>query len=105
MTTKRELTREDIQLITKVMDRADSITQSLHGDDFTPVDRPNSLVDMISAVKTFDLDLEAWLAIDDVNFMHDFIGVKHNINRSSFDSNDFNGFLPRIRSMKQIPNK
>lgn len=55
------------------------------------------LMDIESADKKFNLDLERWLASDDVDFIHELFGITNNINRESgFPATDFGFFTPRF---------
>lgn len=55
------------------------------------------MMDIESADKKFRLCLDDWLHADDFNFMHDFCGIKNNINRKNgFPATDFGLFVPRF---------
>lgn len=56
----------------------------------------NVVMDIESADKKFNLDLEAWLNADDFNFAHDFVGIISNIDRSEYPATNFGYFLPRF---------
>ena len=62
-----------------------------------PKERSTALMDLESADLKFDLRLDDWLNADDVNFAHDFLGIRSNVNRASgFPAKDFGFFLPRF---------
>lgn len=55
------------------------------------------MMDIESADKKFHLRLDVWLNADDFNFMHDFYGIRNNINRKNgFPATDFVFFVPRF---------
>ena len=53
-----------------------------------------NMMDMQLATDHFNMRLEEWLAADDFNFAHDYIGIQNHIDRinKTFD----NRFLPRF---------
>lgn len=55
------------------------------------------MMDIESADRKFNLRLDDWLAADNFNFAHDFIGIRDNINRGNgFPATDFGFFVPRF---------
>ena len=55
------------------------------------------MMDIESADKKFHLRLNDWLNADDFSFMHDFYGIRNNIDRKNgFPANDFGFFVPRF---------
>lgn len=55
------------------------------------------MMDIESADKKFHLRLADWLNADDFNFMHDFYGIRNNIDRKNgFPATDFGLFVPRF---------
>lgn len=57
----------------------------------------STFMDLESADLMFKLRLEEMLAASDVDFAHDFCGIRDNINRSgSFPITDFGLFVPRF---------
>lgn len=55
------------------------------------------MMDIESADKRFCLRLDDWLNADNFNFMHDFYGIRNNINRENgFPATDFGLFIPRF---------
>lgn len=59
-------------------------------------DRTTVLMDIESADKKFNLRLDEWLNADEFNFVHDYLGIRNNINRSEFPATDFGLFVPRF---------
>ena len=51
-------------------------------------------MDIDLAIKHFNVDLESWLAADDENFAHDFMGIQRHVNRETLLFEDC--FLPRF---------
>lgn len=81
---------ERYQQYVAVCDRAKKLT-GFDGD------RIGTLMDIESADRKFHLRMEDWLAADDFNFLHDFIGIQSNINRADgFPATDFGLFVPRF---------
>lgn len=63
-------------------------------DESEAIDR---MMDIESADRKFDLRLDEWIAADDFNFAHDFLGIRDNINRNDgFPATDFGLFVPRF---------
>lgn len=57
----------------------------------------STMMDIESADRKFNLRLDDWLASDDFNFAHDFLGIRKNINRcDGFPATDFGFFVPRF---------
>lgn len=53
-----------------------------------------AIMDIESADRKFNLNLNEFLEADDFNFAHDFTGIQGNIVRDDFPATDF-GFLCR----------
>ena len=53
------------------------------------------MMDIESADKKFNLRLDDWFEADDFNFVHDFCGIRDNIVRDKFQSDNFGFFVPR----------
>lgn len=58
------------------------------------------MMDIESADLKFNLRLDDWLNADDFNFAHDFYGIRDNIVRDKFPSNDFGYFVPRFAGQR-----
>lgn len=59
--------------------------------------RMGVLMDIESADRKFHMDLDAWLASDDYDFLHEFTGIQLNVNRADgFPATDFGLFVPRF---------
>lgn len=71
------------------------IAQRAEGMGLYKGERSTFLMDLESADKAFNLNLEELLNADDLNFTHDIIGIVTNIDRSEFPATDFNFFVPR----------
>lgn len=56
-------------------------------------------MDIKSADKFFNLNLNNWLESDTHNFLHDFIGISNHIDRSSFPAVEFKGFVSRFATV------
>ncbi len=56
----------------------------------------DALMDVESADRFFNLDLDGWLKASDEDFVHDFCGIRDNIVRDGFPATDFGMFLPRF---------
>lgn len=50
-------------------------------------------IDLDKAIERFNLRLDEMLESDDLNFIHDFVGIQNNINRATGEFE--NCFLPR----------
>lgn len=66
--------------------------------------RINHLIDLTYANKAFNIDWKSWYESDDMNFIHDFIGIYKNIDRDKIQSTDkysecFNLFVPRFSNI------
>ncbi|MDU3109511.1 MAG: hypothetical protein E7B14_17230 [Clostridium sp.] len=62
-------------------------------------DAADRMMDIDSADQKFSMRLDEWLAADDYNFAHDFVGIVNNINRGKgFPATDFGFFIPRFAS-------
>lgn len=59
------------------------------------MDLHSVIMDIESADLHFNLRLDDWLNADNENFMHDFVGIVTNIQRTNFPATDFNLFVPR----------
>lgn len=59
-------------------------------------DATNTMMDIKSADKKFNLRLDDWLKADDFNFAHDFLGIRNTIVRDDFPATDFGMFVPRF---------
>ena len=77
------------EIYSKICDRAEKM-------GLMKKSRLGVLMDILSADKKFNLDLEAWLNADDFNFAHDFVGIINNIVRDKYPATNFGYFLPRF---------
>ena len=64
-------------------------------------DRLAAMMDIESADRKFNLRLEEWLKADDLNFIHDWAGIRDSILRNHFPATDFRGFVPRFAARVQ----
>lgn len=80
------MTKNEHLLIAKIAKRAEA-----HGALL--FDRLSLIMDIEAAHKQFNLRLDDLLAADDVNFLHDIVGIQRNINRETKVIE--NHFLPR----------
>lgn len=61
----------------------------------------STMMDIESADRKFNLRLDDWLTANDFDFVHDFLGIRNNINRGSgFPATDFGLFVPRFAGKK-----
>lgn len=73
-----------------IMSRATAMNLMKEGEN---VER---IMDIESADKKFNMRLDEWLGADEINFAHDFIGIRDNIVRDDFPATDFGYFIPRF---------
>lgn len=71
------------------------IAQRAEGMDLYHGERSTFLMDLESADLVFNLRLEDLLEADDLNFVHDVVGIVNNVNRNEFPAKDFGLFVPR----------
>lgn len=92
MRTKRSnfYMQEDLK---KILERAKT-KKLLDSDEIS------LLMDIESAIPTFNIDLKVLNSMDDFNFAHDIIGIQRNINRECFPSENFGCFVPRSAKRK-----
>ena len=79
--------RKHFQKCGAVVDRAKSLGL-VHGEIVSV------LLDIDIAFQKYHMDLIAWLEADNVNFIHDFVGIRNNVNRvtKTIDGH----FIPRF---------
>lgn len=92
MTISFETTREELEIIVKIAERADREIFGPHGVAQT---RTDTIMD-ISATHAngCPLKLAELLAADDFNFVHDVAGIRRHIDRTTGKLQDC--FLPRF---------
>jgi hypothetical protein len=78
--------REKIELIDKIIKRAEKL-------GVTRGDRMTQWMDIEFATDQFDIKLEDWLVAENLDFMHDFIGIQSHMNRETCKVEEF--FVPR----------
>lgn len=78
--------REIYELTDKIIARAEEM-------GIAKDKRLNHFMDIEFASTQFNMDMKAWLNSDDENFMHDFIGIYNNVDRSE---KNFGFFVPRF---------
>ena len=83
---KREVI-EKLELLTKICKRAESF--GYKGDRMT------LMMDLESAEKKFNLQLEELLTTEPHHFCHDINGIITHIDRSIYPATDFGLFVPR----------
>lgn len=85
------MSKERYNKYVAIVDRA-AVMGCMQGSD-----RLSTLMDIESADRKFNLRLDDWLAADDSNFTHDFLGIENNIKRGAgFPATDFGFFVPRF---------
>lgn len=82
------MTRESIQLTSKIADRAISMDINLHEEKMSLV------MDLEAANDQFALKLEELLRADKFNFSHDVLGIQYNLDRNTRTMQ--NCFVPRF---------
>lgn len=82
--------KECYQKYAEIMERAESMGY------LEKKDRVTIIMDIESADMKFHLRLDEWLHADDMNFAHDFLGIRHSIVRNGFPATDFGTFVPRF---------
>ena len=85
--TKTKQDDEQLELITKIVERASDL-------GILAFDRVSLHMDLDVAMKEFNLRLEELLNADNFNFSHDIVGIQLNIDRRNFKMNDV--FVPRF---------
>jgi hypothetical protein len=80
------MTKEEMLLIVDIAKRAEE-----HGA--LQYDRMSLIMDIETAHEQFKLRLNELLAADDVNFLHDIVGIQNNIDRKKKEIG--NCFVPR----------
>lgn len=81
--------RDDLEVMVEIAERAESINIS-YGERIT------FMMDLMNAHETFNLRLEELLKADNLDFVHDVVGIQKNINRSTCEF--MNCFMPRYSS-------
>lgn len=79
---------ERTELYAKICKRAEAF--GYHGD------RISLMMDIESADRVFHLQLEELLNADELDFIHDVIGITQNIVRDPFPATNFGFFVPRF---------
>lgn len=85
------INKEDFMKQAKICERAEKMFPKLK-----KTARINYLMDLESATQVFNLRLDDFLAADDENFAHDFLGIINNSNRETYPCTFENHFLPRF---------
>ena len=81
---------DKFQLISEIIKRAVPIARKHH----IGIDHLTSMMDIDAVNRQYPLDLEACLAAPDQDFVHDFFGIRANINRKTGKLDHC--FLPRF---------
>ena len=84
---EKNLTREDHELMDKIMERAERM--GLFVDK-----KINHMMDLDVAAHQFDMRLQEWLDADNENFCHDWFGIYAHINRETCRVEGL--FMPRF---------
>lgn len=79
-------TKEIFEATYKVITRAEKLGINLG-------ERISTFMDIELAAKEFNIDFDAWLAADDENFLHDYVGIYNNVDRVN---KNFGLFVPRF---------
>lgn len=72
--------KDKFDTIIKLIERAEKFARKYPG---VRIDRLTSMLDIENANKQYPLDLDAMLAADDSNFVHDFFGIRTNMDRQT----------------------
>lgn len=91
---KFNATREDLDWITQIVDRALENKSLASKTDFISLSMDIELVHC----RDIRLNLQGLFEADNFNFFHDIIGIHNNLNRSTGELD--NCFLPRFVIMK-----
>ena len=83
----------------KIFDLKLRIIERAEAAGLSPYGRATAVLDLDNAHRQFDLRLEDWLAADDINFAHDWVGIQQHMNRSAKRVEDL--FLPRFATSKE----
>lgn len=62
--------------------------------------RQTLLMDLESADAVFNMRFQDMLNANDINFLHDIIGITRNIVRDTYPATDFGYFVPRFANVK-----
>lgn len=91
MTISFDVSRVENDLIMEVVKRGEGLDAKFDAKR----DRMGSVMDVTAAhANGCPMDLVRWLAADDVNFAHDWYGIRRHLDRSTGQLGDF--FLPRF---------
>ena len=63
-------------------------------------DRQTLLMDLESADAVFNMRFQDMLNANDINFLHDIVGITSNIVRDTYPATDFGCFVPRFANVK-----
>lgn len=74
---------DKIEMYKKIVDRAIEMRIKLNDDII------GAIMDIESADKVFNLDLEKFLHFENFDFVHDFCGIQKNIVRTEYSTRDF----------------
>lgn len=91
MERQKRIKEERYLKYVKIYERAEKMKINTGG-------RMETMMDIESADRRFDMRLDDWLQADDFNFAHDYCGIKNNIKREEFPATDFGFFHPRFAS-------
>ena len=86
------MTREKLILMMNICQRAEQL--GYVGN------RQTLLMDLESADNVFNMRFQDMLNANDINFLHDIIGITQNIVRDTYPATDFGYFVPRFANVK-----
>lgn len=92
----RKFTKKDIDLCNKIVTRAQELGLYEHS-------RVTAYLDVQNAAKYFNMRLEEWFKADDVDFVHDIMGIYKAINRIKLPVDFSNDplFVPRFAGKEE----
>ncbi len=87
------ITKQEFETIVKICERAEEM-------DISAGERITLLMDLENVHHNIGLNLEGLLAADDLNFVHDIVGIQTHINRNTKELEDF--FVPRYAQQRDM---
>ncbi len=94
MVSFASLTADDWALVDRIVDRAQAIFDRHPPHPGASFDRVTFEMDIAAVHAHTPLNFNAWLDADDFNFVHDWVGIQHHIDRTTGRLTGH--FLPRF---------
>ena len=83
------MTKDNLDKYVAICERAEKLYPECK------INRMSNIMDIESADRQFNLQLDDWLSADDENFFHDFLGITMESDRSTYPCT-FGLFVPRF---------